>query len=131
MLFTPVLIVLNNKSLLTSKQAHPQSCCFPQPGLAADMASKGGLVPLGDELQQWVLDNYAAGQSWVDLGTYADENGDDQFYGFFYKVDLKSLVWYSPITLLMLVMKFPPLWKNLLPSLTKLLLMVAHHGVSV
>lgn len=74
----------------------PNLAVFPQPGLAADMASKGGLVPLGEELQQWVLENYAAGQSWVDLGTYADENGEDQFYGFFYKVDLKSLVWYSP-----------------------------------
>ena len=30
------------------------------------------------------------------LGTYADENGADQFYAFAYKVDVKSLVWYSP-----------------------------------
>ena len=43
-----------------------------------------------------VLDNYAAGQSWVDLSTYADENGKDQFYGIFYRVSVKSLVWYSP-----------------------------------
>ncbi len=74
----------------------PNLAVFPQPGLAADMASRGGLVPLGDDLRQWVLDNYAAGQSWVDLGTYADANGNPDFFGFFYKVDLKSLVWYVP-----------------------------------
>ena len=33
---------------------------------------------------------------WVDLGTYADANGKENFYGFAYKMDLKSLVWYSP-----------------------------------
>lgn len=40
--------------------------------------------------------NYAAGQSWVDLGTYADANGTDDLFGLFFKVDVKSLVWYNP-----------------------------------
>ncbi|MHA1564634.1 MAG: ABC transporter substrate-binding protein [Alphaproteobacteria bacterium] len=74
----------------------PNLAVFPQPGLAADQASKGGLVPLGEDTQAWVLENYAAGQSWVDLGTYADASGNDQLFGFFYKIDLKSLVWYVP-----------------------------------
>lgn len=74
----------------------PNIAVFPQPGLAADVAGQGGLVPLGDDLQNAVLENYAAGQSWVDLGTYPDAMGDPQFFGFFYKVDVKSLVWYSP-----------------------------------
>jgi len=74
----------------------PNLAVFPQPGLAADQASKGGLVPLGDETRQWTLDNYAAGQSWVDLGTYKDQNGNSEYFGFFYKVDLKSIVWYVP-----------------------------------
>lgn len=74
----------------------PNVTVFPQPGLAADLAAQGALSPLGDEMQEWVLENYAAGSSWVDLGTYPDENGDPQFFGFFYKVDLKSIVWYSP-----------------------------------
>jgi alpha-glucoside transport system substrate-binding protein len=43
-----------------------------------------------------VRDNYAAGQSWVDLGTYAGPDSAEDLYGFFYKVDVKSLVWYSP-----------------------------------
>ncbi len=74
----------------------PNVSVFPQPGLAADMASRGFLAPLKDGTSDWIRDNYAAGQSWVDLGTYADEGGNDQLYGFFYKVDVKSLVWYLP-----------------------------------
>lgn len=74
----------------------PNISVFPQPGLAADMASRGFLTPLADGTVDWVRENYAAGQSWVDLGTYPDANGSDQLFGFFYKVDVKSLVWYSP-----------------------------------
>ncbi|WP_281857236.1 ABC transporter substrate-binding protein [Litoreibacter halocynthiae] len=74
----------------------PNLAAFPQPGLAADMASQGLLTPLADGTADWVANNFAAGQSWVDLGTYADKDGADQMYGFFYRVDVKSLVWYSP-----------------------------------
>jgi len=74
----------------------PNVAVFPQPGLAAGMASRGFLTPLKGGTGDWIRDNYAAGQSWVDLGTYADENGTDQLFGFFYKVDVKSLVWYIP-----------------------------------
>ena len=74
----------------------PNVAVFPQPGLAATMAAQGLLTPLGDDMAAWVGDNYAAGQSWVDLGTYSDATGADQFYGFFYNVNVKSLVWYSP-----------------------------------
>jgi len=71
---------------------------FPQPGLAADMARRGYLKPLGAETADWVRENYAAGQSWVDLGTYANAEGKDELFGFFFKVDVKSLVWYVPET---------------------------------
>jgi len=74
----------------------PNIAIFPQPGLAAVLASKGRLSPLGDDMANWVRDNYAAGQSWVDLSTYPDVDGKDQMYGFFYNVNVKSLVWYSP-----------------------------------
>lgn len=69
---------------------------FPQPGLAANMAAIGGLVPLGDKAKDWVKKNYAAGNSWADLGTYADKAGKKEFYGLFYNVNVKSLVWYIP-----------------------------------
>jgi alpha-glucoside transport system substrate-binding protein len=74
----------------------PNIAIFPQPGLAADMASRGFLTPLQDGTADWIRENYAAGQSWVDLGTYADADGNDELYGMFFRVDLKSLVWYSP-----------------------------------
>lgn len=74
----------------------PNLAIFPQPGLAADMASRGLLKPLGDDLKSIVMNDYAAGQSWVDLGTYANAKEQDEFFGVFFRVDLKSLVWYSP-----------------------------------
>ena len=74
----------------------PNVAVFPQPGLASDMAGRGFLTPLGDETAAWVRDNYAAGQSWVDLGTYEGADGQKAFYGFPFKADVKSLVWYSP-----------------------------------
>ncbi|TCP59750.1 maltose-binding protein /trehalose-binding protein /sucrose-binding protein [Rhodovulum bhavnagarense] len=74
----------------------PNIAVFPQPGLAADMARRGYLAPLGEETADWVRANYAAGESWVRLGSYADRDGDTALFGFFYKVELKSLVWYVP-----------------------------------
>jgi len=74
----------------------PNIAVFPQPGLASDMAKRGFLVDLGQETSDWVRDNYAAGQSWVDLGTYENQGGEKAFFGFPYKTDLKSLVWYVP-----------------------------------
>ncbi|MCO6188220.1 ABC transporter substrate-binding protein [Rhizobium sp. L1K21] len=74
----------------------PNIAVFPQPGLASDMAKRGFLSPLPEGTADWVKDNYAAGQSWVDLGTFAGPDGNKNLYGFFYKVDVKSLVWYVP-----------------------------------
>ncbi|MCJ8323447.1 MAG: carbohydrate ABC transporter substrate-binding protein [Rhizobiales bacterium] len=80
----------------TEAGAAPNVSIFPQPGLAADLAAKGHLTPLAAGTADWVRENYAAGQSWVDLGTYAGKDGKDELFGFFYKIDVKSLVWYSP-----------------------------------
>ena len=74
----------------------PNMAIFPQPGLAADMAARGALSPLGQEAADWMVENYAAGQSWVDLGTFPNPDGEEEMFGFFYKVDVKSLVWYAP-----------------------------------
>lgn len=80
----------------TEAGSPPNIAIFPQPGLASDLAAKGHLAPLGEDTAAWIRENYAAGQSWVDLGTYANADGADELFGFFYKVDVKSLVWYSP-----------------------------------
>jgi alpha-glucoside transport system substrate-binding protein len=73
----------------------PNIAVFPQPGLAQDMAARGFLEPLDEETADWLRENYAAGESWVDLATFDGAQGE-ALYGFFYKVDVKSLVWYSP-----------------------------------
>ena len=80
----------------TEAGSPPDVAVFPQPGLAADLASKGLLTPLADGTGDWIKSNYAAGQSWVDLGTYDNGSGGEDLFGFFYKVDVKSLVWYRP-----------------------------------
>lgn len=69
---------------------------FPQPGLMANMAEDGCLVPWGQAAADWMTENYAAGPSWVALGTAAGADGESAFYGFPYKIDLKSIVWYIP-----------------------------------
>jgi alpha-glucoside transport system substrate-binding protein len=61
---------------------------FPQPGLMADMARSGFLVPLDGFLSQdYMRTKYD--QSWIDLGTV-----DGQLYGVWHNADVKSLVWY-------------------------------------
>jgi alpha-glucoside transport system substrate-binding protein len=74
----------------------PNVAVFPQPGLACDMAARGFLTPLGDGAAAWMSDNYAAGPSWVALGTCKGQDGTEAFYSFPYKADVKSLVWYLP-----------------------------------
>ncbi|MBK8455780.1 MAG: carbohydrate ABC transporter substrate-binding protein [Phyllobacteriaceae bacterium] len=74
----------------------PDVAILPQPGLIADLASKGFLTALGDDTQKWLGENYAAGASWVSLGSYKGKDGAAALYAFPYKIDLKSLVWYSP-----------------------------------
>lgn len=80
----------------TQAGSPPNIAVLPQPGLLADLALKGLLVPLGDETMNFVKDNYGAGPSWVELGSYTDKDGTKKFFAFPYKADLKSLVWYSP-----------------------------------
>ena len=74
----------------------PDIAVFPQPGLAADLAAQGYLTPLDDADADWLRETYAAGESWLELSSFNDENGDVQLFALPYKVDLKSLVWYSP-----------------------------------
>nr|CAD6424976.1 carbohydrate ABC transporter substrate-binding protein [Rhizobium sp. Q54] len=80
----------------TQAGSPPNIAILPQPGLLADLASKGFLVPLGDETANWVKDNYGAGESWIGYGTYKGKDGAEAFYAFPYKADVKSLVWYVP-----------------------------------
>jgi alpha-glucoside transport system substrate-binding protein len=74
----------------------PNIAVFPQPGLAADLAVRGALTPLGEDTAEWLAENYAAGDSWVSLGSYTGPEGDEALYAFPYKIDVKSIVWYVP-----------------------------------
>ena len=80
----------------TQAGSPPDITILPQPGLFTDLASKGFLVPLGEETENWVKDNYGAGESWIGYGTYKGKDGQEAFYAFPYKADVKSLVWYVP-----------------------------------
>jgi alpha-glucoside transport system substrate-binding protein len=74
----------------------PNITIFPQPGIASNLAAQGHLTPLGEDTANWVRENYAAGDSWADLGTFEGQDGTEAFYAFPYKADVKSLVWYVP-----------------------------------
>jgi alpha-glucoside transport system substrate-binding protein len=74
----------------------PDIAQFPQPGLATDLAARGDLVPLGPDLRDWVVENYAAGESWADMATFPGPDGAEDIFGIFYGKDVKSLVWYAP-----------------------------------
>ncbi|BCH60667.1 ABC transporter substrate-binding protein [Agrobacterium vitis] len=80
----------------TQAGSPPNVAILAQPGLVADLASKGALTPLGEENGPWLKDNFSAGQSWVDLSTFKGKDGKPQIYGFPYKIDIKSLIWYVP-----------------------------------
>jgi len=80
----------------TEAGSAPNIAVFPQPGLAANLASRGFLTPLEEGTEQWIVENHAAGQSWVDLGSFNGPDGDKELYALIYKTDVKSLVWYVP-----------------------------------
>lgn len=80
----------------TEAGSPPNILILPQPGLLADLAAKGRLVPLTADDGKFVTDNYGAGSSWVALGTFKGKDGASSYYAFPYKADVKSLVWYSP-----------------------------------
>ncbi|MCA3436613.1 MAG: carbohydrate ABC transporter substrate-binding protein [Rhodobacter sp.] len=80
----------------TQAGSPPDIAILPQPGLIADLVRKGFVTPLGEDTQAWIAENYAAGDSWVSLGSYAGPDGAKSLYAFPYKIDVKSLVWYVP-----------------------------------
>ncbi|HSL57724.1 MAG TPA: ABC transporter substrate-binding protein [Acidimicrobiales bacterium] len=66
----------------------PDIAMIAQPGLFSDLARNGDLVALdGTAIEAVTQDNYA--ETWLNLGTV-----DDSFYGPFFRVNMKSLVWY-------------------------------------
>lgn len=110
----------------TQAGSPPNIAVLPQPGLLQDLASKGLLSPLGDETSAFIKDNYGAGQSWVDLGTYKDKDGTAKFFAFPFKIDVKSLVWYSPENFEENDYEVPKTWEDMMALSDKI---VADGGV--
>ena len=80
----------------TRADSAPNIAVFPQPGLLADLVSRGAVTALAPETADWIAENYAAGESWVDLASFEGPDGETALYAFPYKIDVKSLVWYVP-----------------------------------
>lgn len=74
----------------------PDLAIISQPGLGAQLAARGQIAPLRREDADWVRKNYAAGDSWVALTEFKGPDGTINPYGIFFRVDVKSLVWYRP-----------------------------------
>jgi alpha-glucoside transport system substrate-binding protein len=92
----------------------PDVLILPQPGLLADFAKQGALADLGDEVTTWTEENYSAGASWAALGQYEGPDGTVRQYGFPYKQEFKSLVWYSPDNFAEKGYTVPETWEDLM-----------------
>ncbi len=68
----------------------PDIAMFPQPGLMADFARDGQLLPLTDVFDAATLSE-AYPDDWIKLGTI-----NDTLHGIWYRASVKSLVWYNP-----------------------------------
>ncbi len=77
----PIRVAAGNK---------PDIAIFPQPGLMANLAQEGELVPLADVLDPGELVQ-AYAPDWINLGSV-----EGQLYGIWMRADPKSIVWYSP-----------------------------------
>jgi len=86
----------------------PDLAILPNPGQLYELADAGKLVPLDSFLDVDQLKE-AYGESWIDLASY---NG--RLYGVFYKVAIKSLVWYNPKAFAAKGYKVPTTWDELI-----------------
>ncbi|WP_024545857.1 ABC transporter substrate-binding protein [Picosynechococcus sp. NKBG15041c] len=86
----------------------PDLAMFPQPGLMADFAREGRLVPLTEFMSLEDL-QAAYDESWLQLGSV-----DDVPYGVWYRASVKSLVWYSPQQFAANGYEIPTTWDEML-----------------
>jgi len=85
----------------------PDIGIFPQPGLLADLASRGFLKPAPAAVEANV-DKYWS-EDWKAYGTV-----DDVFYGAPFKANLKGFIWYSPAKFAEWGVEVPTTWDELL-----------------
>jgi len=66
----------------------PDVALLPQPGLMRDLAGQDALVPVSDDVEAALDENYAP--VWKDLGTV-----DGELYGVYFKAANKATWWYN------------------------------------
>ncbi|AOY84887.2 ABC transporter substrate-binding protein [Moorena producens JHB] len=86
----------------------PDLAMFPQPGLMADFAREGQLVPLDTFMDKSQL-SAAYSQNWLDLATV-----DSQVYGVWIRAAVKSLVWYNRAAFKAAGYKIPNTWNEMM-----------------
>ncbi len=85
----------------------PDVALFPQPAILAEMARAGFLTPLEGELGATVRDGYSQGV--LELATV-----DGTLYGAWFRLNVKSLVWYPPRVFAEQGYQIPASWNELL-----------------
>src|SRR5712691_13536134 len=105
----------NLEALVRTRVAggNPPDIAFePRPGALAEFAKGGNLVPLDEPVGKEVLDpkavDAALGKSFQNLGRV-----DGTLYGFLFKADSKSTIWYKPASLQAIGASVPKTWDEL------------------
>lgn len=86
----------------------PDIAMFPQPGLMADFAESGQLVPVTSFIEMSALEA-AYPQDWLTLGTV-----DSELYGVWFRASVKSLVWYNPQAFAAAGYEIPTTWDEMI-----------------
>lgn len=86
----------------------PDIAMFPQPGLMADFAREGRLVPLETFMDRNQLAE-AYSQDWLRLGSI-----DGKIYGIWNRASVKSLVWYNPKAFKAAGYQVPTTWEEMI-----------------
>ena len=85
----------------------PDIALFPQPGLMADLARAGDVVPLDEFLSDEQLSS-AYDRNWLQLASV-----DNRPYGLWGRASVKSLIWYSPPAFAAAGYEVPSTWAEL------------------
>ena len=111
----------NLEALVRTRVAggNPPDIAFePRPGALAEFAKAGNLVPLDEPVGKEILDpkalDAALGKSFQDLGRV-----DGTLYGYLFKADSKSTIWYKPASLQAIGGTVPKTWDDLLALANK------------
>lgn len=90
----------------------PDIVDFPQPGLMGTIAKTGALV----DVRTFMSDAYLEGQylqSWLDMATKPDDEGNLFMAGVWERVNVKSLVWYPKAAFDAAGYEVPTTWEEL------------------